>query len=150
MKNKITLFIAILFLGIATYGQNHGKPDYDKIRSLKVAYFTERLDLSSTEAETFWPVYNEYEKTRHQLGRTQRKEFFSKLNDENISEKQAAALLDKHLDIEEKEEELDKAFTLKMKKIIGAKKTLILLKSEKDFQTKLLREYRKKHGGKTP
>lgn len=148
MKNKITLFIAILFLGIATYGQKRGKPDYDKIRSLKVAYFTERLDLSSSEAETFWPVYNEYDKTRHQLGKTQRKEFFSKLNDDNISEKEASDLLDKHLDIEEKEEELDKAFTLQMKKIIGAKKTLILLKSEKDFQKKLLREYRKKHGGR--
>lgn len=148
MKNKIILFIAFLLLGVATYGQNHGKADFDKIKALKVAFFTDQLNLTSTEAEAFWPVYNEYEKTRHQLGKQQRREFYGKLNDENISEDGANDLLVKYLDVEEKEEELDKEFTLNMKKMIGAKKTLLLLKAEKDFHKKLIKEYRKKHGGK--
>lgn len=148
MKNKITLIISILCFAFASYGQNHGKRDYDKIKALKVAFFTDCLELSSSEAEAFWPVYNTYEKTRHELGRQQRRDFYSKLGDESISETNATSLLENYLEIEEKEEELDKEFTLKMKNMIGAKKTLLLLKAEKDFHKKLLREYRKKHGGR--
>lgn len=144
----MTLLVVFLFLAVATYGQDHNKPDFEKIKALKVAFFTERLDLSSTEAEAFWPVYNEYEKTRHELGRQQKREFYSKLSDENVSEKGASKLLDIYLDVEEKEETLDKEFTLNMEKMIGAKKTLLLLKAEKDFHKKLLKEYRKKHGGR--
>ncbi len=42
-----------------SFGQN--RPDKDKIKSLKIAFITERLDLSTKEAQTFWPIYNEYE-----------------------------------------------------------------------------------------
>ena len=37
-------------------------PDFDRILSQKIAFFTKELDLSSEEAVKFWPVYNEYSK----------------------------------------------------------------------------------------
>ena len=148
MKNNIFLLIACLLIGLSSYGQNKNKTDFEKIKALKVAFFTERLSLTSSEAETFWPIYNEYEKNRHLLGKTQYREFYSRINDETLSEKEASNLLTKYLKIEEEEEELDKAFTLNMKKLIGAKKTLALVQAEKDFQKKLIKEYRRKHGGK--
>lgn len=41
----------------------HG-PDFDQIMSQKIAFFTKELDLSTAEAEKFWPVYNEYSKAQ--------------------------------------------------------------------------------------
>ncbi|NJB72065.1 hypothetical protein GGR42_002556 [Saonia flava] len=147
MKNRIVLFIAVFLMTVTmSFGQD--KPDFEKIKALKVAFFTERLSLSSNEAESFWPIYNEYEEKRHRLGKEQYHGFYSKLGDENISEKEADALLNKYLSIEEEEEELDKAFMLKVKKMLSAKKTLLLVKAEKDFQKELIRGYRKKHGGR--
>jgi len=40
---------------------------FEKVKALKTAFITDRLDLSSDEAEKFWPVYNQYEKELHQL-----------------------------------------------------------------------------------
>lgn len=146
MKINIITYILFLFIGVVSYGQNK-KPDFEKIKALKVAFFTERLNLTSKQAEVFWPIYNKYEKSRYQLGRMQHKDF-SKFKNEDISEKQATELLKNHLNFEEEEEELDKTFTLKIQRVIGAKKTMLLLCAEKEFHRKLIKEYRKKHGGK--
>ncbi len=148
MKNKISIFIIVLLAVTSiSYGQGPQKPNFEKIKALKVAFFTERLALTSAEAETFWPIYNEYEKTRFHLGKTEHAEFYSKLGDENVSEKEASDLLDKYLKIEKEEEELDKEFTLKMKKVLSAKKTLLLIKAEKDFKKQLIRQFRRNHEG---
>ncbi len=47
----------LLFLTVASFAQD--RPDREKIKALKVAFITERLDLSSKEAQLFWPIYNE-------------------------------------------------------------------------------------------
>ena len=39
----------------------------DKIRTLKVEFITEKLNLSSVEAEKFWPIYNVFDKTYMKL-----------------------------------------------------------------------------------
>ncbi len=33
----------------------------EKIEALKIAFITQKLELSSEEAQKFWPVYNQYE-----------------------------------------------------------------------------------------
>jgi hypothetical protein len=53
MKNKLFL-ITLLFT--VTFSFSQGKERRDKIKSLKVAFLTERLELSAKEAQQFWPV----------------------------------------------------------------------------------------------
>jgi len=36
------------------------KPDGTRLEALKIAYITKRLDLSTEEAQRFWPIYNQY------------------------------------------------------------------------------------------
>ncbi len=62
--NKIILTLFLLISGIS-FGQQ--KPDWEKIKSLKVAFITEKLSLTSKEAQSFWPVYNEFEEKRDAL-----------------------------------------------------------------------------------
>lgn len=35
-----------------------------KMKSMKIAFITENMELTTSEAEKFWPVYNEYEQKR--------------------------------------------------------------------------------------
>lgn len=143
-KNKRLLLVVFLLTTAVFYAQH--KPDWDKIKTLKIAFLTERLDLSSKEAQDFWPIYNSYEDEREKLRNKANNDIRNKLkNTENLSEADAAKLLNLYLANEEEEEELDKKFLLNVKKVISAKKTLLLLRSEEDFKRQLIKQYRDKH-----
>tara|TARA_R110002074_G_scaffold161480_3_gene319294 strand:- start:24490 stop:24927 length:438 start_codon:yes stop_codon:yes gene_type:complete len=144
--NKYILSLFMLFTAIS-FGQH--KKDWEKIKSLKVAYITEKLSLDSKEAQEFWPIYNEYEEKRHELMRKEHTQIKDKLeNSDDLSEKEAKKLLTLKIAIEEDEEELDKAFLMEVSKVTSAKKALLLLKAEEDFKRDLIKQYRHNKGGK--
>jgi hypothetical protein len=59
---KKYLLIIALFLGftIAGMSQDDDKKDGGRIEALKIAYLTRKLNLTTEEAQKFWPVYNKY------------------------------------------------------------------------------------------
>ena len=67
-KLRKIILIGILITTTTFYGQR--RPDREKIKTLKVAFITERLDLSSSEAETFWPAYNAHQKQMNSFRKT--------------------------------------------------------------------------------
>ena len=54
----IFLFAIIMFPVLRTGAQN---PNMEKLNNYKIGFFTKKLNLTSGEAEKFWPVYNEYQ-----------------------------------------------------------------------------------------
>ena len=56
MKKILLLLVVLMSIGYISNAQ----PPKERIKALKVAYITKELNLSATEAEKFWPVYNEY------------------------------------------------------------------------------------------
>jgi len=146
MNNRTKIVVlSVLLMSSLLFAQH--KPDKDKIKSLKVAFLTERLDMSSKEAQTFWPIYNEYEEKRDAMHEQKQDQVYRKMKDvENLSEKEAGELIKQYLTFEEKEEELDKNFTERVSKVISTKKTLLLLRSEYEFKKQLLKQYRHNKG----
>ena len=144
--NKVIITI-FLFVTTLSFGQrNH---DWEKINTLKVAFITEKLSLSSKEAQEFWPVYNEYQEKRNLLRKKSHNQIRGKMKDTDaLTEKEAENLLALHLQIEEEEEELDTNFLKNVSKVISAKKTLLLLRSEEEFKRQLMKQYRQNKGGK--
>lgn len=59
---KKYLLILALFLGVTVTGmsQDDDKNAGGRIEALKIAYLTRKLNLSTEEAQKFWPVYNKY------------------------------------------------------------------------------------------
>jgi len=55
---KTTLLVIIAILGSMLKSNAQAN---ERIQSLKIAIFTEELKLSATEAQKFWPIYNEYD-----------------------------------------------------------------------------------------
>lgn len=125
------------------------KDKRDKIKSLKVAFITERLDLTSKEAQAFWPLYNKYEEDREALRHNEFFEIRSKIKDANaLSENEAKSTLNKYLSFEAKEENLKRDYLNAVSKAISAKKTLLLLRSEEEFKKQLIRQYRERRGNR--
>lgn len=148
MKIKNILPIILFFVTFSFYAQSDKTDEKrEKIKAYKVSFLTTELELTSTEAEKFWPIYNAYDDKQYELRHEKMKTYLRKLDDDNISsmsEKEAASLLSQ---IESTDKELyllrDRHNT-NLKKILSAKKILKLKKSEDDFNRKLLKQYRDK------
>jgi hypothetical protein len=138
-----------LFSNALFYGQRD--VDKDKIKTLKIAYLTEKLNLTSKEAQTFWPIYNDYQDEKEKLRNKGSVEIISKIKDaDNVSEKDAAQLLDKVILYEVEENKIFENFIAKITKVISSKKTLVLLRSEEDFKRQLIRQYHEKNKKNEP
>jgi len=56
---RIVFFIGI-FLGLALKSSSQDIPKDGRLEVLKIAYLTNKLKLSTAEAQKFWPLYNRY------------------------------------------------------------------------------------------
>jgi Skp family chaperone for outer membrane proteins len=54
------IFTLLLFLGSFQLKTQAQQRDGERLEALKVAYLTKKLNLTTEEAQKFWPVYNEY------------------------------------------------------------------------------------------
>ncbi len=64
MRIKILLFGIIVFATLIVKGQG-GTPNRgngrEKIKMLEIGYLTRQLQLTTEEAEKFWPLFNKYQ-----------------------------------------------------------------------------------------
>lgn len=131
------------------FANAQSKPDWDKIKSYKIAFITERLDLSPQEAQDFWPLYNEYEAQKIALHKREHSEIKDKIkNLETLSTAETKELLKQMGKLEDEKYRAQKVYIEKVSKTISAKKTITLLRSEEDFKRRLIKQYRQKGGGK--
>ena len=148
MNIKKILPILLLFFSFNFYAQGDKmKEKKEQIKALKVAFLTTELDLTTSEAEKFWPLYNAFDDKQFELRHKKMKAFKDKMDDDDLdkmTEKEASSLL---AQIECNEEQLfllRKKFTANLKGVIPSIKIIKLRKSEEDFNKKLLQQYREK------
>ena len=141
MKNISKIGVLMLFVFVTNFVVGQNRQGREKIKSLKIAFITERLSLSSEEAAVFWPVYNEHEKALENLRLKERNEIRGKLRDfDQMSDQQISSLMDEFLELEKEKTERNRAFIKKMSGLISARKTFLLLKAEEDFKRRLLQQ----------
>ena len=68
MKKTFLLFGLLIGYCHLLLAQEEKKPEAGRIEALKIAYLTRKLNLSTEEAQKFWPVYNSY---ANEMRRTQ-------------------------------------------------------------------------------
>ncbi|KAB1069409.1 sensor of ECF-type sigma factor [Tamlana haliotis] len=140
---KKSLLILLLFSSLTVFAQKNKR---DHIKALKVAYITEKLDLTSKEAQGFWPVYNTYEdktnQIKHEEIRKIRREI--KSNFESMTDAEAKALITNLNDAEIKLHQLRMDFANDLLDILPPKKIILLKVSEEEFKRKMFEEYKKR------
>lgn len=145
---QFTKILPILLLLFSTsfYAQNHNQKK-EKIKSLKIAFITNELDLTATEAAAFWPVYNSYDEKQYTLRRDKSRTFRDKIQKaatDKITDKEALAILKSMEDIDDKLYSLRKKMNSDLSEILSPVKIVRLKKAEEDFNHNLLRQYRNK------
>jgi hypothetical protein len=127
-------------------------PQREKIESLRRAYYTKELNLSVSEAEKFWPIYNTFENAKRQQHK-QMKNFV----DEEIKNIQSANDLEnftKKLGVMRQQETEQLLEYWKQSTVaIGLEKTKILIGIDERFRKEMgekLKERRENHNGTQP
>lgn len=136
-----TLTIALFFL-MAFNGFSQDKNHIEHIKSLKVAFITERLNLSQSEAQKFWPIFNGFEEKRRNLIINEKEKL--KQIDNDLTDAEAKKLLNDLLKIEEKNNKLKNDYYKDLLTVVSAKKVLLLQKSEEDFKRQIFAEFKKR------
>ncbi|WP_289044306.1 hypothetical protein [uncultured Olleya sp.] len=143
MKKHILIALVLLF-SFSAFAQRDNKKQHEKIKALKVAHITEQLDLTTKEAEAFWPIYNKFEEDRYKI-RESSSEKRKRVDAQKLTESQAEQLVKEMQELEATKFKMDKDYVAKLSKIISYKKIVLLFNSERTFKKKMIEEYRGRH-----
>ena len=70
---KKIVLVLLLILGFST-AQAQDDKERERIKSLKIAFITQELNLSNKVAQKFWPIYDKYEENRRELYRREHRD----------------------------------------------------------------------------
>lgn len=145
MKKLITLFILfILSINLIQAQQMQRQ----RIYALKTSYITNTLNLTPKEAEKFWPVYNLYTKKIQDLKMDSEMSIQKQIrlsgSIDNITNEQAKELISKSLKNQQKITDAKIKMVKELSAIIPYRKILLLQKTERGFNRKMLQELGKR------
>ncbi|MBK7408544.1 MAG: hypothetical protein IPL49_02705 [Saprospirales bacterium] len=143
---KITLGFALIvgFLPLISWGQPRAMDD--RIEALRIAFFTEKLQLTPEESQSFWPLYNEYQDKEKAI----RKSYKNDKSLELMSDAEAEKLIETSFEMEEKTLQLKKEYYGKMRGVLPVRKIALLSRIDRQFKERLLEEWRNRQEQKRP
>lgn len=101
----------------------------------RVAFYTKKLDLSSAEAEKFWPVYRAMKKEMSVLRKERKPKRQGKIAE--MSDPEIETLLDEMLLYKQKELDLKKKYHTQYKDVLPIGKVAKLYHAEEQFKKQL-------------
>ncbi len=127
---RYVLLLLVCFTATKGFAQDQpSKTEGDKggkIEALRIAFISQRLNLTADEAEKFWPVFNAYRDDLSQL----RKNF-------KVGAGNPSLTADQQLDFEQKKLDLKKKYKSRFDAVLGSDKVNILYNIEEEFRQKL-------------
>ncbi len=144
IKNNILLphrilVILLVCISINAIGQKRGN---EKIKALKIAHITQELNLTSEEAQNFWPIYNAHITTMNALRKKEKTTVSSDMQLlGRLTEKEATTVLQELQDIKKRRFEAKEQLIADLGKVISNKKIVLLSRAEDNFKHTLLRQY---------
>lgn len=136
MYRIIIATVLILLTGWTTAAAQNQKDRFEQIKAHKVAYLTEKMDLSVSEAEKFWPLYNEYEKSQQKIRSEAQVQIKSPTNEE------ARSILFSSLEKDEKNIGLKRKFYEAAAQVVSYQKLYLMEQGEREFRIKILERYK--------
>lgn len=138
--NKIfSVFAVFLLLGTNILLAQDNKNLNNQVKAKRIAFFTEKLQLTPAEAQKFWPVYNEYDAKKTVITAEKRKltDFFQK-NSASMTENDIDLTIAKFIQFTKQETALLEEYNKKFRQILPAQKVMNLYLAEVEFKIILL------------
>jgi len=135
----VTTF-AFLSFGFAANAQDN-QDKAEIVKAQKIAFFTEKLDLTSLEAQDFWPLYNDYWKRKNVIISERRETMvYCEKNLNRMSTKEIKAYADKYVGFQRREADLLNEFNGRFQKVLPAEKVMKLYLADNEFKNWLLQQ----------
>jgi Spy/CpxP family protein refolding chaperone len=142
MKKYLIIVLLVLSVGHAR-AQNGGM---QKIENARIALITNRLNLSSEQAQQFWPLYNEYDGKQRDIRQSYRK-LINEVNTLTTSDEKILTNLKELLNLRQKEVDLEKEYMGRFLKTINVRQLAELYKTEQMFTQMLINRLNKNPKG---
>lgn len=142
---------ALLMLNLSAQdGPPNRQVDWEQIKAARIAFLTSRLDLTTEQGQVFWPVFNEYEKRKSELGKKygqKKRSLVSNRDYENMSDEAANKMLDTYLEQKEAEAKIEKEYLTKFKEVLSPQQTWKLVRFEGEFRRSLMQRLSRSRDG---
>ncbi|MFD3003131.1 Spy/CpxP family protein refolding chaperone [Pontibacter toksunensis] len=134
----LLLFCALTLAGTAANAQDNRSHDRrENVEAAKIAFLTEKMELTAEQSQKFWPIYNEYEAKRRELMKSYRHGYRKDV--ETLSEQEAKARIDEMFNTREKELALEKEYASKYQRVLSNRQLINLYRGERQFTKMLLK-----------
>jgi hypothetical protein len=137
---RIVIFLFILS-AVPVIRLSAQNTNLEKLNDYKIGFFTKKLNLTSEEAEKFWPVYNDYQGQRNliQVEKLKLNRNFNQ-NESTLTDKQLEEMGDKYVDCLVQESNLAVSFHRKLKGVLPPVKVILYYQAENQYKIQLLNE----------
>ncbi|HEX6428026.1 MAG TPA: hypothetical protein VF008_10090 [Niastella sp.] len=123
MKKILLIIVIALGASLVSVAQDdNGEKNGGRLEALKIGYLTKKLNLSTDEAQKFWPIYNQY------MTEIRKTRIDARQNKEG------------EIPTEEKLLNIRKKYNGEFNKALSSEKVNTFFKAEKEFGTVLQKE----------
>ena len=139
---RYLLLITTMIFTISLSAQREGERAErgEKIEQQRIAFITTELDLSVEEAQAFWPLYNDYQSAKKEIGTDRKAE--NRIDD--MTEEESRIMLSRAMEAKREYTNLEIEFMNKLERVLSAKKRLKLVRTEREFKKSVLKRYKKR------
>ena len=142
MKKVISIVCALTLLAATAFAQGprqsrgDGNGWRERVRAEKVAFLTEEIDLTESEAQVFWPIYNQIQKEQRESFEEVRKayEAMEKGLKDGKSGKDMEKLVKAYIDAKDKNDGIETRAFNKLMKALPAEKVARYFVAEEKFR----------------
>ena len=151
IMKKVILGMALMLLSLSAINAQQGNrrtERQEKIEAFRIAFFTEKLQLTSQESKNFWPLFNQFEK--QQDGLREKYDLKGKRL-ELLTDAEVKGHILNQLEMEDEMVKLRKDYTMRFMEVLPVRKVAMLQRIEREFKKELLKEIRERRqnrGGK--
>ena len=147
MKIIKLLPIFLLLVTTVSLAQIPTKEKREQLRTLKIAFITDELQLTPDEAAKFWPIYNDFDDKQRELKQEKMRSYMKRFDSgevDKMNDKEATNFLNQMENTEDELYQLRKKFVTNLKAVLPPIKIIKLKRAEEGFNRKLLQQYRNK------
>lgn len=150
MKTFLFTLLAVVFSTTAAWAQpgpmrERLSPEQQaKLDQLRIAYFSEQLNLTTDEAKMFWPIVDAHQEAVQAHQATMR----NLAQQRPTTEREAEALIAELAAHRKAEVDLESDLLRALLPVLGAERTVQFPRMEQEFRRSILEAARKRSGGR--
>lgn len=146
MKNLIKITaITLLAINLNAVAQKNDNTLNQKVEAARIGMITNRLNLTTSQATAFWPIYNEYDDRKTEI-RNGLKTHLSESRSLASTDEKILTELKEMMNLRQKEVDLERESMTKFLKVLNPRQVTELYRTEQMFKQMLLRKLENRNG----